>query len=43
MADICVILNKLKNMTESGAKEIRKAFATTDPEQTNVIGYDTFR
>ncbi|XP_058714164.1 EF-hand domain-containing family member C2 [Poecile atricapillus] len=43
MADISVVLNKLKNMTESRAKEIRKAFATTDPERTNVIGYDTFR
>lgn len=43
MADFCVILNKLKNMTESNAKEIRKTFATADPEHTSVIGYDTFR
>uniref|UniRef100_A0A8C3Y6W5 EF-hand domain-containing family member C2 n=1 Tax=Catharus ustulatus TaxID=91951 RepID=A0A8C3Y6W5_CATUS len=43
MADFCVVLNKLKSMTESRAKEIRKTFATTDPEHTNVIGYDTFR
>lgn len=43
MADFCVVLNKLKSMTESRAKEIRKTFATSDPEHTNVIGYDTFR
>nr|XP_030138939.3 EF-hand domain-containing family member C2 [Taeniopygia guttata] len=43
MADICVILNKLKSMTEPRAKEIRKTFAITDPEHTGVIGYDTFR
>ncbi|XP_071286357.1 EF-hand domain-containing family member C2 [Agelaius tricolor] len=43
MADICAVFNKLKSMTESGAKEIRKTFAITDPEHTNVIGYDTFR
>ncbi|RMC06229.1 hypothetical protein DUI87_15660 [Hirundo rustica rustica] len=43
MADISVILNKLKSMTESCAKEIRKTFAATDPGHTNVIGYDTFR
>ncbi|XP_059322408.1 EF-hand domain-containing family member C2 [Ammospiza nelsoni] len=43
MADICAVFNKLKSMTESRGKEIRKAFAVTDPEHTNVIGYDTFR
>lgn len=43
MADICAVFNKLKSMTESHAKEIRKTFAITDPEHTNVIGYDSFR
>ncbi|KAF2975435.1 hypothetical protein EK904_002001 [Melospiza melodia maxima] len=35
--------NANESMTESRGKEIRKAFAITDPEHTNVIGYDTFR
>ncbi|XP_071429650.1 EF-hand domain-containing family member C2 isoform X1 [Pithys albifrons albifrons] len=43
VADIGVILMKLKDKTESRSKEIRKTFATTDPEHTNVVDYDTFR
>ncbi|KAJ7422584.1 EF-hand domain-containing family member C2 [Willisornis vidua] len=42
VADIGVILMKLKDKTESRSKEIRKTFATTDPEHTNVVDYDTF-
>ncbi|KAJ7403333.1 EF-hand domain-containing family member C2 [Pitangus sulphuratus] len=43
VADIGVLLMKLKDKTESRSKEIRKTFATADPEHTNVIDYGTFR
>ncbi|XP_009071519.1 PREDICTED: EF-hand domain-containing family member C2-like, partial [Acanthisitta chloris] len=43
MADTGVILKKLKDLTEPRSEEIRKTFAASDPEHTNVIEYDTFR
>lgn len=43
MADIGVILKKLKDITESRSREIRLVFAATDPEHTKVIQYDPFR
>lgn len=43
MADIGVILKKMKDITESRSREIRQVFAATDPEHTKVIQYDPFR
>ncbi|NXD79381.1 EFHC2 protein, partial [Halcyon senegalensis] len=43
MADIGVILKKLKDIAEPCSREIRQLFAATDPEHTKVIGYEPFR
>ncbi|NXG78198.1 EFHC2 protein, partial [Baryphthengus martii] len=43
MADIGVILKKLKDVAEPRSREIRQMFAAADPEHTKVIGYDPFR
>ncbi|XP_054672405.1 EF-hand domain-containing family member C2 isoform X1 [Grus americana] len=43
VADIGVILTKLKDIAESRSREIRQVFAATDPEYTKVIEYDPFR
>ncbi|NXG62012.1 EFHC2 protein, partial [Hemiprocne comata] len=43
MADIGVILKKLKDIAEPRSREIRQVFAATDPEHTKVINYDPFR
>ncbi|XP_075376202.1 EF-hand domain-containing family member C2 isoform X2 [Mycteria americana] len=43
VADIGVILKKLKDIAEPHSREIRQVFAATDPEHTKVIEYDPFR
>ncbi|XP_074714588.1 EF-hand domain-containing family member C2 isoform X1 [Strix uralensis] len=43
VADIGVILKKLKDITELRSQEIRQVFAATDPEHTKVIEYEPFR
>ncbi|CAM9629718.1 unnamed protein product [Bubo scandiacus] len=43
VADIGVILKKLKDITELRSREIRQVFAATDPERTKVIEYEPFR
>ncbi|XP_074760965.1 EF-hand domain-containing family member C2 isoform X2 [Athene noctua] len=43
VADIDVILKKLKDITELRSREIRQVFAATDPEHTKVIKYEPFR
>ncbi|NXL33731.1 EFHC2 protein, partial [Glaucidium brasilianum] len=43
VADIGVILKKLKDVTELRSQEIRQVFAATDPEHTKVIKYEPFR
>ncbi|XP_040441200.1 EF-hand domain-containing family member C2 [Falco naumanni] len=43
MADIGVILKKLKDIAKPRSQEIRQVFAATDPEHTKVIEYDPFR
>lgn len=43
VADVGVILKKLKGITEPRSREIRQMFAATDPEHTKVIEYDSFR
>ncbi|NXL06265.1 EFHC2 protein, partial [Mesembrinibis cayennensis] len=43
VADIGVILKKLKDLAEPRSREIRQVFAATDPEHTKVIEYDPFR
>jgi len=43
MADIGVILKKLKDTAEPHSREIIQVFAATDPEHTEVIEYDPFR
>ncbi|NXX85998.1 EFHC2 protein, partial [Urocolius indicus] len=43
MADIDVILKKLKDVAEPRSREIRQMFAATDPEHNKVIEYDPFR
>ncbi|NXF63101.1 EFHC2 protein, partial [Ciccaba nigrolineata] len=43
VADIGVILKKLKDITELRSREIRQVFAATDPEHTKVIEYEPFR
>ncbi|NXI52837.1 EFHC2 protein, partial [Chloroceryle aenea] len=43
MADIGVILKKLKDIAEPRSREIRELFAATDPDHTKVIEYDPFR
>ncbi|NXS53837.1 EFHC2 protein, partial [Brachypteracias leptosomus] len=42
MANIGVILKKLKDIAEPRSREIRQMFATTDPEHTKVIDYESF-
>ncbi|XP_072708456.1 EF-hand domain-containing family member C2 isoform X3 [Ciconia boyciana] len=43
VADIGVILKKLKDIAGPHSQEIRQVFAATDPEHTKVIEYDPFR
>ncbi|NXI91130.1 EFHC2 protein, partial [Psophia crepitans] len=43
MADIGVILKKLKDIAGPRSREIRQMFAAADPEHTKVIEYDPFR
>ncbi|XP_075583157.1 EF-hand domain-containing family member C2 [Pelecanus crispus] len=43
VADIGVILKKLKDIAEPRSREIRQVFAAADPEHTKVIEYDPFR
>ncbi|NXX43704.1 EFHC2 protein, partial [Tricholaema leucomelas] len=43
VADVGVILKKLKGITEPRSREIRQMFAAADPEHTKVIEYDSFR
>ncbi|XP_008947681.1 PREDICTED: EF-hand domain-containing family member C2, partial [Merops nubicus] len=43
MADITVILKKLKDIAEPRCREIRQMFAAIDPEHTEVIEYNPFR
>ncbi|KAJ6667654.1 hypothetical protein lerEdw1_016775 [Lerista edwardsae] len=43
MANINIILNKLKVMGEPRSREIKQIFAATDPQFTTVIDYDKFR
>ncbi|NXH20112.1 EFHC2 protein, partial [Bucco capensis] len=43
VANIGVILKKLKDITEPHLREVRQRFAATDPEHTKVIEYDCFR
>lgn len=43
MADINIILNKLKAIGEPSSREIKQIFAATDPEHTKMIEYDSFR
>ncbi|KFV12664.1 EF-hand domain-containing family member C2, partial [Pterocles gutturalis] len=43
VANIGVILKKLKDIAEPRSREIRQVFAAADPEHSKVIEYDTFR
>ncbi|KAK2527105.1 Efhc2 [Columba guinea] len=43
MADVGVILKKLKDIAEPRSREIRQVFAAADPEHTKLIEYDPFR
>lgn len=43
MANINIILNKLKLMGEPRSREIKQIFAATDPQFTTIIDYDKFR
>ncbi|KFM10066.1 EF-hand domain-containing family member C2, partial [Aptenodytes forsteri] len=43
VADVGVILKKLKDIAEPRSREVRQVFAATDPEHTKVIEYDPFR
>ncbi|KFP66542.1 EF-hand domain-containing family member C2, partial [Cariama cristata] len=43
VADIGVVLKKLKDIAEPRSQEIRQVFAAADPEHTKVIEYDPFR
>ncbi|XP_061215265.1 EF-hand domain-containing family member C2 isoform X2 [Neopsephotus bourkii] len=43
VADVGVILKKLKVITEPRSREIRQLFAATDPDGNKVIEYDAFR
>ncbi|XP_065533163.1 EF-hand domain-containing family member C2 isoform X2 [Lathamus discolor] len=43
VADVGVILKKLKVITEPRSREIRQLFAATDPDHNKVIEYDAFR
>ncbi|KAH1186802.1 EF-hand domain-containing family member C2 isoform X1 [Mauremys mutica] len=43
MANISLILNKLKAIGEPSSREIKQIFAATDPEHSNVIEYNPFR
>ncbi|KAF1566140.1 EF-hand domain-containing family member C2, partial [Eudyptes schlegeli] len=43
VADVGVILKKLKDIAESRSREVRQVFAASDPEHTKVIEYDPFR
>ncbi|XP_030315196.1 EF-hand domain-containing family member C2 [Calypte anna] len=42
-ADIGFILKKLKDIAEPRSREIRQAFAASDPDHTKVITFDCFR
>ncbi|KAF1429281.1 EF-hand domain-containing family member C2, partial [Spheniscus humboldti] len=43
VADVGVILKKLKDIAESRSREVRQVFASSDPEHSKVIEYDPFR
>ena len=43
MADINIILNKLKMKGEPQSREIKQIFAAADPQHTTIIDYDEFR
>uniref|UniRef100_A0A8D0GMK5 EF-hand domain-containing family member C2 n=1 Tax=Sphenodon punctatus TaxID=8508 RepID=A0A8D0GMK5_SPHPU len=43
VANINIILNKLKTIGEPRSREIKQIFAATDPQHTQMIEYDTFR
>ncbi|KAF7250939.1 EF-hand domain-containing family member C2 [Varanus komodoensis] len=43
MANINIILNKLKAIGEPRSREIKQIFAATDPQHTFIIDYDEFR
>ncbi|NXI43529.1 EFHC2 protein, partial [Galbula dea] len=43
VANISVILEKLKGIGEPRSREVRQTFAAADPEHTKVIEYDSFR
>ncbi|XP_042312233.1 EF-hand domain-containing family member C2 isoform X1 [Sceloporus undulatus] len=43
MANINIILNKLKVIGEPRSREIKQIFAATDPQHTTIIDYDEFR
>ncbi|NWH79912.1 EFHC2 protein, partial [Piaya cayana] len=43
VADIGVIMKKLRDMTKSRSQEIRQAFAAANPGHTEAIKYDPFR
>ncbi|KAM6384024.1 EF-hand domain-containing family member C2 isoform 1-T1 [Alca torda] len=43
MADIGIILKKLKDTAEPRSREIRQVFAAADPEHSKVIEYEPFR
>lgn len=43
MANINVILNKLKVIGEPRSREIKQIFAAADPQSTYMIDYDEFR
>ncbi|XP_073215000.1 EF-hand domain-containing family member C2 isoform X4 [Lepidochelys kempii] len=43
MANISLILNKLKAIGEPSSREIKQIFAATDPEHTKVMEYNPFR
>ncbi|XP_068772171.1 EF-hand domain-containing family member C2 isoform X8 [Struthio camelus] len=43
VADISVILKKLKDIAEPRSREVKQMFAATDPDHTKVIEYDPFR
>ncbi|XP_053168976.1 EF-hand domain-containing family member C2 isoform X2 [Hemicordylus capensis] len=43
MANINIILNKLKVIGEPRSREIKQIFAATDPQHTAIIDYEQFR
>ncbi|KAG9349598.1 hypothetical protein JZ751_028046 [Albula glossodonta] len=43
MADIGIVISKLKSLSEDKQKEIKQVLAMSDPENTGVIPYEPFR